>query len=441
MKLNKNCFNYPLQNKNENLSVLTDFFEIKTTHNCKLVYTNILTKASFFDRIEANIRRHIMSYFIKADQFFYPYETKKGGFLEILDGKFGEWTAALPKEADVVDYTGKWIAPGLVDTHIHGFGGADSQDARVDGIMNTMSEGLLSAGVTSFFPTPLTDSHEGLLKCCEVIGTHYNEATGAKIRGIFFEGPFFTEEHKGAQNPKYMRDAQIWEVEDWQNAAHGLLKKVGLAPERAGSEDFIRKATAAGVTIALGHSNATYKEAVAGVEAGATMWIHTYNGMSGLTHQEPGMVGAILNTPNTYAELICDGHHVRTEAAEIIIKMKGADHVVLITDSMRAAGLPDGPYMLGEYQVEVRDGAAWLPTGRPAASILTLNKAVKNVVDWGIATPAQAIMMGALTPAKSANIDEVCGQIKPGHDADFIVLDTKMNLEATYLDGVRRYHI
>ena len=171
------------------------------------------------------------------------------------------------------------------------------------------------------------------------------------------------------------------------------------------------------------------------------MWIHTYNGMSGLTHQEPGMVGAILNTPNTYAELICDGHHVRTEAAEIIIKMKGADHVVLITDSMRAAGLPDGPYMLGEYQVEVRDGAAWLPTGRPAASILTLNKAVKNVVDWGIATPAQAIMMGALTPAKSANIDEVCGQIKPGHDADFIVLDTKMNLEATYLDGVRRYHI
>ena len=181
------------------------------------------------------------------------------------------------------------------------------------------------------------------------------------------------------------------------------------------------------------------KQAVAGVQAGASVWVHTFNGMSGMTHQEPGMVGAILNTPNTYAELICDGHHVRPEAAEIVMKMKGADHVVLITDSMRAAGLPDGPYMLGEYEVEVRDGAAWLPTGRPAASILTLKTAVKNVIDWGIATPAEAIMMASLTPAKSVNIDDVCGQIKPGLSADFIVLDNDFDLVATYLDGEKRY--
>jgi N-acetylglucosamine-6-phosphate deacetylase len=220
-----------------------------------------------------------------------------------------------------------------------------------------------------------------------------------------------------------------------------MLKKVGLAPERAGSEDFIRKATKAGVAIALGHSNATYAQAVAGVQAGASLWIHTYNGMSALTHKEPGMVGAALTMPNTYAELICDGHHVMPAAAEIVVKMKGADHVVLITDSMRAAGLPDGPYMLGEYEVEVRDGAAWLPTGRPAASILTLNKAVKNVVDWGIATSAEALMMATLTPAKSVNIDDVCGQIKVGHEADFIVLDEKMNLQATYLNGEKRYEV
>lgn len=380
-----------------------------------------------------------MTYYIKADQFFYPYETKKGGYLEISDGKFGEWTEEVPTSADILDYTGKSIAPGLVETHIHGFGGADAQDAQVEGIMGTMSEGLLSAGVTSFLPSPLTDDHEGLKEVCTVVGEHYKEARGAKIRGIFFEGPFFTEEHKGAQNPKYMRDAKMWELEDWQEAAHGMLKKIGLAPERAGSEEFIRKATEAGVVVALGHSNATYKQAVAGVQAGATMWVHTFNGMSGMTHKEPGMVGAILNTPNTYAELICDGHHVRPEAAEIVIKMKGADHVVLITDSMRAAGLPDGPYMLGEYEVEVRDGAAWLPTGRPAASILTLKTAVKNVVDWGIATPAEAVMMGSLTPAKSVHIDDVCGQIKPGLDADFIVLDDHLELVATYLDGEKRY--
>ncbi|PCS01006.1 N-acetylglucosamine-6-phosphate deacetylase [Lactococcus fujiensis] len=380
-----------------------------------------------------------MLYYIKADQFFYPYEIKKEGYLEIKDGKFGNWVVEAPENAEILDYSGFWIAPGLVDTHIHGFGGADSQDAEVEGIMGTMSEGLLSAGVTSFFPTPLTDSHEGLLKCCQVIGDHYQEARGAKVRGIFFEGPFFTEEHKGAQNPKYMRDAKMWEIEDWQKAAKGMLKKVGLAPERAGSEDFIRKATEAGVAIALGHSNATYEQAVAGVEAGASIWIHTYNGMSGLTHKEPGMVGAILNTPNTYAELICDGHHVRPVAAQIVMKMKGADHVVLITDSMRAAGLPDGPYMLGEFEVEVRDGAAWLPTGRPAASILTLKTAVKNVVDWGIATPSEAIMMGSLTAAKSVGLENVCGQIKTDLDADFIVLNPHMELVATYLDGEKRY--
>ena len=146
-----------------------------------------------------------MTYYIKADQFFYAYETKKGGFLEITDGKFGEWTEEAPAGADILDYSGQSIAPGLVETHIHGFGGADAQDAEVEGIMGTMSESLLSAGVTSFLPSPLTDDHEGLKAVCTVVGEHYQEARGAKVRGIFFEGPFFTEEKKGAQNPKYMR--------------------------------------------------------------------------------------------------------------------------------------------------------------------------------------------------------------------------------------------
>ncbi|MCL2676593.1 MAG: N-acetylglucosamine-6-phosphate deacetylase [Streptococcaceae bacterium] len=380
-----------------------------------------------------------MDYYIKADQFYYPYEIKKGGYLQIIDGKFGEWTEQVPNNTEIIDYSGKSVAPGLVETHIHGFNGADVQDADVKGIMETMSEGLLSAGVTSWLPSPLTADHEQLKEICEVIGQHHNQAKGAKIRGIFFEGPFFTEEHKGAQNPKYMRDADIAELEEWQKAANGMLKKLGLAPERSGSEDFIRKATESGVIIALGHSNATYNEAVKGVEAGATMWVHSYNGMSGLNHREPGMVGALLNTPNTYAELICDGYHVRPEAAEIVMKLKGADHVVMITDSMRGAGLEDGEYTLGEYTVEVRDGAAWLPTGNLAASTLLLKDALKNVIDWQIATPAQAVMMTSLTPAKSVNIDHVCGQIKRGHEADFIVLNEEHELEVTYLDGVKRF--
>ncbi|WP_270345698.1 N-acetylglucosamine-6-phosphate deacetylase [Lactococcus petauri] len=381
-----------------------------------------------------------MTYYIKADKFFYPYEVKTGGFLQITDGKFGKWTADAPAGADILDYSGQSIAPGLVDTHIHGFGGADTNDRKIEGIVQTMSEGLLAAGVTSFFPTAVTASHEELLEVADEIGSNVDKAAGAKIRGLFFEGPYFTKEFKGAQNPKYMRDPSYSELAEYGEAAKGLPIKIGIAPEREGSTAFVKEAVEHGFTIALGHSNATYADAVAAVQAGATMWVHAFNGMRGLNHREPGMVGAVFNLPNTYAELICDGFHVRPEACQILMREKGTDHVVLITDSMRAAGLSDGEYYLGEFPVIVKDGAARLKEGgNLAGSILLLKDAVKNVVDWQIATPAEAVKMASLNAAKSTKIDDVCGQIKEGLDADFIVLDEHLELVATYLDGEKRY--
>ncbi|MDC0825044.1 N-acetylglucosamine-6-phosphate deacetylase [Lactococcus petauri] len=381
-----------------------------------------------------------MTYYIKADKFFYPYEVKTGGFLQITDGKFGKWAADAPAGADILDYSGQSIAPGLVDTHIHGFGGADTNDRKIEGIVQTMSEGLLAAGVTSFFPTAVTASHEELLEVADEIGSNVDKAAGAKIRGLFFEGPYFTEEFKGAQNPKYMRDPSYSELAEYGEAAKGLPIKIGIAPEREGSTAFVKEAVEHGFTIALGHSNATYADAVAAVQAGATMWVHAFNGMRGLNHREPGMVGAVFNLPNTYAELICDGFHVRPEACQILMREKGTDHVVLITDSMRAAGLSDGEYYLGEFPVIVKDGAARLKEGgNLAGSILLLKDAVKNVVDWQIATPAEAVKMASLNAAKSTKIDDVCGQIKEGLDADFIVLDEHLELVATYLDGEKRY--
>jgi N-acetylglucosamine-6-phosphate deacetylase len=381
-----------------------------------------------------------MTYYIKADKFFYPYEVKTGGFLQITDGKFGKWMAEAPASAEILDYSGQSIAPGLVDTHIHGFGGADTNDRKIEGIVQTMSEGLLAAGVTSFFPTAVTASHEELLEVADEIGSNVDKAAGAKIRGLFFEGPYFTEEFKGAQNPKYMRDPSYSELAEYGEAAKGLPIKIGIAPEREGSTAFVKEAVEHGFTIALGHSNATYADAVAAVQAGATMWVHAFNGMRGLNHREPGMVGAVFNLPNTYAELICDGFHVRPEACQILMREKGTDHVVLITDSMRAAGLRDGEYYLGEFPVIVKEGAARLKEGgNLAGSILLLKDAVKNVVDWQIATPAEAVKMASLNAAKSTKIDDVCGQIKEGLDADFIVLDEHLELVATYLDGEKRY--
>lgn len=381
-----------------------------------------------------------MSTYIKADQFYYPHGVRRGGYLELVDGKFGKHVESLPEGADVLDYSGYSIAPGLVDTHIHGFGGVDVMDNNIEGTLHTMSEGLLSTGVTSFLPTTLTSSYEQLLAVTENIGARYKEATGAKIRGIYFEGPYFTEKYKGAQNPSYMKDPSMEEFRAWQKAANGLLNKIALAPERVGVEDFVRTITGEGVTVALGHSNATFEEAKKAVDAGASVWVHAYNGMRGLTHRELGMVGAMYELPHTTAELICDGHHVDPLACDILMKQKGKENVALITDCMTAGGLEDGDYMLGEFPVVVAEGTARLKsTGNLAGSILKLKDGLKNVVEWGIANPHEAVMMASLNPAKSVHIDDVCGQIREGYDADFIVLDQNLDLVATYLDGVKRY--
>ena len=380
-----------------------------------------------------------MTTYIKANKFYYPYETKLGGYLELVDDSFGKWLSTVPEGAQVLDYSGYEIAPGFVDTHIHGFAGADVMDNKEESLA-TMSRDLLSDGVTSFLPTGLTASFETLNKVCQTTAKFAGKETGARIQGLFFEGPYFTEKYKGAQNPSYMRNPSTSELDQWLASSKGLLKKIALAPEREGTAEFISYACKRGVVVALGHSDATYQEAVEAVEAGASVWVHAYNGMRGLNHREPGMVGAVYNIPNTYAELICDGYHVHICVCDILLHQKRPDHVVLITDCMSAGGQPDGDYMLGEYPVTVENGTARLKSnGALAGSILQLKDGVKNIVDWGLVSKANAIMMASLIPAISVGIDEVCGQIKEGHLADFIVLDKEMNLRATYLAGKKVY--
>lgn len=380
-----------------------------------------------------------MKTYIYADKFFYTSGVKGPGYLDITDGVFGEFTKEAPEAgAAVIDQSGKWIAPGLVDTHIHGFQNHDVMDNDAEGI-KAMSEGLLSCGVTSFLPTTLTSTRERLRDVSETIGKVYQDVKGAKIQGIYFEGPFFTEEHKGAQNPSYFSDPSVEVFNEWQKASGGIIKKIALAPERDGVEEFVKAVTDEGVVVSLGHSSATLEEAQKAVEAGASVFVHAFNGMRGLNHREPGMVGALLSLQHVFSELICDGHHVHPDAAGILMDKAGHDHVALITDCMMAGGMPDGDYMLGEFPVVVKEGTARLESGNLAGSILRLKEAIKNVVDWDLATPEQAVMMGSYVPAVSCKIDDQCGMIKAGRAADFIVLTPDMELTATYLDGVERY--
>ena len=380
-----------------------------------------------------------MKYYVYAKQIVLDDQVIDKAYLTIEDGKFGPILLEEPQDAPIKDYSQSIVAPGLVDTHIHGYKSHDVMDNDFEGI-KVISEGLLSCGVTSWLPTTLTSSAELLNDVCETIGNHYQEVTGAKIRGIFLEGPFFTEKYKGAQNPKYMSDPSVDKLAKWHELSQGLVNKIAIAPERQGVKEFIEFAKSKGVYTALAHSDATYEEAAAAVEAGANIFVHIYNGMSGLHHRNPGMVGAALSLDKVFAEMICDGHHVHPAAARVVTRARGPKETVLITDCMRAGGMGEGQSRLGEFEVVVKDGTARLKdTGNLAGSILELKQGVKNVVDWGLVSPAEALRMASLTPAQSVGIESVCGRIAPGYEADFIVVSDQLELEATYLDGELRY--
>ena len=373
--------------------------------------------------------------FYKADYFVLEDTMLEDYFMEVEDGVIVGFSKNEPEN---YEYLGEIVAPGLVDTHIHGYAGKDIMNAE-EGALNVISKGLLECGVTSFLPTTLTDSKEKTDAALKRVAAEYKDVEGAKVRGIFLEGPFFTEKYKGAQNPAYMSNPKIDYLKEWIEISDGLVNKIAIAPEREGAEDFIKKANALGVRVALGHSDASFDQAVAAVNAGANIFVHTFNGMSGLHHREPGMVGAAMAT-DAISELICDGHHVNPNAAGILMNTKGRDKIALITDCMSAGGMADGDYMLGEFPVIVKEGTARLKDGGAlAGSILKLKEAIKNVVDWEIADVFEAIQMASLIPAKSVGIDNICGKLHEGYAADFIVLDYDMNLKATYLNGKEVY--
>lgn len=380
-----------------------------------------------------------MTRYLYAKRFYYLNEIKEAGYLPLLDdGRFGDYQTEVPEGAEVLDYGQYSIAPGLVDTHIHGFMGHDVMDASAEGL-KIISENLPSCGVTSYLPTTLTAAKESLDEVCQLIGQVAPHTKGAKMQGIFLEGPFFTETYKGAQNPSYMGDPDTDQLDQWQELSQGMVKKIALAPERQGTVDFVKHAKQAGIYTAIAHTEATYDQCRQAVEAGTNIFVHTYNGMRGLHHREPGVVGAAM-TLGQFNELICDGHHVHPVSAKIVKELTEPDRLVLITDCMRAGGLGDCDSQLGEFEVVVKAGAARLKSnGSLAGSVLELITAVQNVIKWGLASPAEALQMASYNPALSVGLEKVCGQLAAGQPADFIVLDDDFNLQATYINGQAHY--
>ncbi|MCZ0717129.1 N-acetylglucosamine-6-phosphate deacetylase [Aerococcus kribbianus] len=376
---------------------------------------------------------------IYADKFFLPDQETGPGYLTIEGQYFGEFSQTPPAEEEVINYSGYQIAPGYVDTHIHGYGGADVMDLNPQAL-ETISKGIPANGVTSYLATTLTASKEDLDQACQLIGQYKDQLPGAKIAGIFLEGPFFSEKYKGAQNPAYMSDPQISDLADWQALSKGVVKKIAIAPERSGALEFIDYAKDQGIYVAIAHTDATFDQCQAAVDHGANIFVHEFNGMKGIHHREPGTAGAGLVLDNVFAEMICDGFHLHPAIAKLITKARGVNESVLITDCMRGGGIGEGESRLGEFPVYIKDGAARLKSDNHlAGSVLTLAKAVQNMVAWGIVSPAQAIKMASYVPAASVGLADQCGQIAPGRLADFIVLDKDLAVKATYINGQEFY--
>lgn len=377
------------------------------------------------------------TYAIHSDHVVLP-GTVACGYLTVEDGKFAGFSAEAPA-CEVVELMGKWVAPGFVDTHIHGFFDHATTD-RVPESINASSEALVRYGTTSWLPTTFTESVEDIAASCKAVAdadeSRGEGFVGARIQGIYLEGPFFTTKHVGAQNPKFLIDPSYDVFAGWQEQAGGRIVKSALAPEKDGALDYIARLDAEGVVTCIGHSDATYEEALAAVNAGASCFVHTYNGMRGLHHRDPGCVGCAMTTDETYAEVIADGHHVTPAAIKALVRAKGWDHVVLITDCLGCGGMPEGDYVSGGMPVTMRDGACYLRGQENlAGSVAKLQEVVRNVFHWGVVTAEQAIRMGTEVSARSARIDDRCGYIKPGRDADFVVLDEGLALEATYFAG------
>lgn len=377
---------------------------------------------------------------VHAEKFVLAGRLAGPGYLVVRDGKFDGYQTSEPS-CDVLEFGDAWVGAGLVDTHIHGFYGHATTDCDADG-MNEASRQLAHRGTTAWLPTTFTDSVQNIERQCAAIADANDVRdqgfVGARIAGVYLEGPFFTLKHKGAQNPKYLVAPNYDDFALWQRAARGLIRKSALAPEYPEAREYVARVTAEGVVCSLGHSDATYDQCLESIDAGASVFVHTYNGMRGLHHREPGVVGAAMATEGTYAELICDGHHVVPAACKALIRAKGWEHVAPITDCLGCGGLPDGSYMSGGLPVVLKDGVCWLADmSALAGSVLTLAEGIQNLVRWDIVTPEQAIRMGSEVAARSAGIEGQFGLILPGRNADFNVYAPDLSLQATFVGGRR----
>lgn len=358
--------------------------------------------------------------------------------LELKDGIIKEIYPYNEKEV-TKDYGDLRILPGFIDIHCHGAYGFDTNDANPEGLRK-WAKGIVDEGVTSFLATTLTQSEEVLTNAVSNVAKVVEEGyEGAEILGIHFEGPYLNKAHKGAQPEEYCVKPNIEQFKRYQKAAHGLIKYITMAVENDEDYALTKYCSQNNVVVSIGHSNATYEQAVQAYAHGARSMTHVYNAMTPFTHRANGLVGGALRIRNMYGEIICDGNHSTLAALNNFFTSKGPDYSIMITDSLMCKGFPVGTkFDFGGQEVVIYpDGSAHLvEAGNLAGSTLNVNKGLKILIEDALVPVNYAINACTSNPARCLHVDDRKGTIGVGYDADLVVLDRDYEVVQTYCKGV-----
>ena len=377
---------------------------------------------------------------ITAGTLFTPLERIDLPLVTIEEGKIIAVSSRIETELPLndrhLDYPDLVLAPGFIDIHIHGGSGHDVMEAN-DAALVTIETGMARYGVTGYLATTVTAPEDRILRALEYLGkaTAQNERKSrTRLLGIHLEGPFISDAKRGVHPPENLVAPSREVFRKYWEASAGTIRIMTIAPELSGATETIAEAKTVGVHSSIGHSNATYDEAVKGILAGADHATHTFNAMRPLDHREPGVLGAVLSDDRLTADLIADGIHVDPHVVKLFLQAKGPERAVLITDAISATGMADGFYKLGAFDVEVR-GDRCEYQGRLAGSVLTLDRAVRNVMSFAGSTLQQAIRLASFNPARLLAITEQKGNVAAGCDADLILLSAQGHIMQTIIAG------
>ncbi|HUV54129.1 MAG TPA: N-acetylglucosamine-6-phosphate deacetylase [Candidatus Krumholzibacteriaceae bacterium] len=364
-----------------------------------------------------------------------PFELISHGQVEIAGGRVLYAGPRRHPHGEVFDHGDDLICPGLVDIHVHGGAGYDAMDDAPEA-MNGISGYLAAGGVTAFLATTQTTSRKDLLESVKrIVEAAETGLGGARLLGLHLEGPYLSEERRGAQHVDAIRAPDTEELRELHAAAGGLLRIVTLAPEAPGALGAITWLTDHGIVASAGHTDADYDTALAAFGHGLSHVSHLYNGMRGLHHREPGIIGAALTDGRVSVELIADGLHVHPAALRLAALCKSPVKTVLVSDSIKPAGLPDGEYTYGGRRMMLRDGIVRLPDGVIAGSSIRLNDAVRVMVEEAGFSVSEAVQMASNTPARVLRLTPGKGRLAEGSDADVTIMDWRFNVKETIVGG------